>query len=406
MGKYAKALLLALLMLVVGWAGYLLGTSSQGDIISPSRVTRPTSKEEINSKLSSNEIDGKIKNIIKILDQKYLRDIDQKKLEEGIYKGLVSSLGDVYTVYYDKDEYKELMQQSQGEFGGVGIEVSSASGEYIEVVAPIKDTPAEKAGIKAGDKIVEIDGKTFMAKDMNEAVKHMRGNPGEKVKITVMRTVNGKDERMDFDLVREIIHVESVHSQMLEGQIGYIQITNFQADTYDEFVKAFEELEKKGAKSLVLDLRNNPGGLLDVTIKIADYLLGEGVVMQTKYKDGSGETYKSDADHKKMPMVTLINAGSASASEVLSGALKDFNRSEILGEKSFGKGVVQQIVGLKDGSGVKVTISEFFTPKGNKIHGVGISPTKEVKLNEKAKSIGPKHLDDDNQLREAIDILK
>lgn len=405
MGKKARIFFGILVLVFVGLCSYYIGSSEKkrGD---SGLQNEGKPQSVLSDEKELNKIEKKLKTIESIINSKFLYDYDEKKVEDGIYKGYVASLNDVYTEYYNQEEYKALNEQSEGSFGGVGIEVSGMSEQFIEVIAPIKDTPADKAGIKAGDKIIKIDGKEFLAKDLNEAVKMMRGEPGKEVTLTIQRTVEGKPKTMDIKLVREIINVKSVHYQMLEDNIAYIHITSFQAHTAEDFFKAYEELKDKGAQKLILDLRNNPGGLLDVTLKIADYFLPKGNIMSVKYKDGSGETYPSDAKYDDIPMVTLINGGSASASEVLSGALKDYKRSVIMGENSFGKGVVQQVIPLGDGTGVKVTVSEYFSPNNNKIHGVGVKPNVEVKLDEKATAIGPEALSMDNQLKKAIETIK
>lgn len=404
MKKIFKGLLYILLLVLVAMIGFFMGTTSK-DSSELESITQEDSQGSNTSKVLDAGVVKKLRNIKSVIDSKFLYDYEDKQLEEGIYKGYVSSLKDIYTEYYDAEEYKALNEQSGGEFGGVGIEVSGASEQYIEVIAPIKGTPAEKAGIKSGDKIVKIDGKEVFAKDLSEAVKTMRGEPGKEVTLTIQRVVSEKPEVIDFKLVREIIKVQSVHANMLENNIGYIHITNFQENTAKDFFAALDKLEDDGAKKLILDLRNNPGGLLNVTLMIADRFIAEGKIMSVKYKDGSGDSYDSNPGSDKIPMVTLINGGSASASEVLSGALKDHKRSEIIGEKSFGKGVVQQVIPLGDGTGVKVTVSEYFSPNENKIHGVGVEPTIEEKLNEKATHIGPDSLAEDNQLQKAIEVL-
>ena len=389
MGKLARSFLALLFIMLVAVVSYLFGSMSVPTGIS-----------------NGDQFFTKLQEIKGVIDSRYLYEYKEEDLTEGMYKGFVSALNDPYTQYYTTEEYKAMQEETEGVFGGVGIEVSAMNGKYIEVVAPIKDTPAERAGIKSGDRIFMIDGKEYGADMMQDAVSVMRGEPGKPVKLTILRNVNGKDEQIDFDIIREIINVQSIHAQMLEGNIGYLRITNFQANTATQFKAAWSALLAQGAKGIVLDLRNNPGGLLDVTIEIGDLLLPEGDVMKFKYADGTEDSYKSEASMDNTPMVTLINNGSASASEVLPGALKDYGRSEIVGMTTFGKGVVQQIVPLKDGSGVKVTMAEFFTPKDNKIHGVGISPTKEVELPETVTAIGPESLSEDVQLQEAINLLK
>lgn len=404
MGKKARIFFGGLVVAFVALFSYYLGSS--GNKYDNKTSSKDNTKSILYDGKELNKIEGKLKTIESIIDSKFLYDYDQKKAEDGIYKGFVASLNDIYTEYYDKDAFKALNEQSEGSFGGVGIEVSGMSEQFIEVIAPIKDTPADKAGIKSGDKIIKIDGKEFLAKDLNKAVKMMRGEPGKEVTLTIQRIVNQKPETFDVKLVREIINVKSIHYKMLDDGIAYINITSFQTHTAEDFFKAYKELREKGANKLILDLRNNPGGLLDVTLQIADYFLPKGNIMSVKYKDGSGENYTSDAKYDDIPIITLINGGSASASEVLSGALKDYKRSVIMGEKSFGKGVVQQLIPLGDGTGVKVTVSEYFSPNNNKIHGLGIKPNVEVKLDEKAKAIGPEALSQDNQLKKAIETIK
>lgn len=404
MGKKAKVFFSILILLFVALLSYYLGSTNREELAINN--DNKEVKSVLSDKKELNKIEKKLKTIESIIDAKFLYDYDPKQVEEGIYKGYVASLKDVYTEYYTKEEYKALNEQSEGSFGGVGIEVSGMSEQFIEVIAPIKDTPADKAGIKTGDKIIKIDGKEFLAKDLQEAVKMMRGEPGKEVVLTIQRLVNNKPETMDIKLKREIINVQSIHFKMLDDNIGYIHITSFQSHTAEDFFKAYDELKEQGAEKLILDLRNNPGGLLDITLKIADFLLPKGEIMSVKYKDGSSENYTSDEKHEKIPMVTLINGGSASASEVLSGALKDYGRSVIMGENSFGKGVVQQVIPLGDDTGVKVTIAEYFSPKGNKIHGFGVNPNIKVELDDKAQAIGPEALDQDNQLKKAIEELK
>ncbi|MDO5026460.1 MAG: S41 family peptidase [Tissierellia bacterium] len=405
MGKIAKRIFIVLVIVFVGLGSFYLGLQS-GGISDNYAYTDDKTENFLFNEEKLNNIENKLRAIDSIIDKKFLYDYEQKQLEEGIYKGYLASLNDIYTEYYTQEEFKALNEQSEGSFGGVGIEVSGMDGQFIEVIAPIKGTPAAKAGIKAKDKIIKIDGQDFLAKDLNEAVKLMRGEPGQEVVLTIQRMVDDQAKTMDFKLVREIINVESVHYQMLEENIAYINISNFQAHTAEDFKAAYKELKGQGADRLILDLRNNPGGLLDVTLEIADFLLPQGNIMSVNYKDETQQNYKSDKDAQDLAMVTLINGGSASASEVLSGALKDYKRSIIIGEKSFGKGVVQQVIPLGDDTGVKVTVAEYFSPNKNKIHGVGIKPDIEVKLDESVKAIGVEALSEDKQLQKAIEVIK
>lgn len=393
MGKRLNRLFTVLLFLFVALAAYYLG------------ATHPPKESGSTNTLDFQAVEKKINEIQKVVDRSFLYDYENEELENGIYKGYVNSLKDIYTEYYTVQEYKDLEEQNQGAFGGVGIEVSAAKGQFIEVVSPIKGTPADQAGIKSGDRIIKIDGQEYTSDMLTDAVGVMRGEPGTDVTLTILRTVSGQDEQLDLTITRQIINIQSIHSQMLEDELGYIQITNFQANTAKQFFEAYQTLKDEGAKKMILDLRNNPGGLLDVTLEIADFLLPQGDIMHVKYKDDSTESYSTDAKMDDMPMVVLINQGSASASEILSGAIKDFERAEIIGENTFGKGVVQTIVPFSDGSGMKITMAEFYTPNHKQIHGIGIAPTKEVILDENTSAIGPENLDQDNQLQAAIDYL-
>ena len=365
---------------------------------------------DIGSTISNEKILKNIDSLVDNIDKNYIGDIDKEKMETGIYKGILSSLEDPYSVYFNEEEFKSLMEDTQGEFGGIGIQVTASSNGFIEVVAPIKDTPGDRAGIQPGDYITHINGEKFAAEDLDKAVKVMRGEAGSNVNITILRGMGADQEVLDLEIKREIISVQTVHSKMLEGDIGYVLLTGFQEKSAKDFITAVEDLKAKGAKSLVFDLRNNPGGLLNVAQEIADYLLDDGVVISVKYKDDKkNEEIRSKDGKLDLPMTVLINKGSASASEVLSGALQDNKRAKIVGETSFGKGVIQQIYpvfnnGKKEG--IKLTVAEFFTPNGNKIHGQGISPDYPVELDKDVRVIGPENIEEDKQLQKAIELLK
>jgi carboxyl-terminal processing protease len=353
------------------------------------------------------EDNKKVALVRETIDELYLRDVDEEALLDGQLKGMVNALNDPYSVYMTKDEYESFNAETEGEYGGIGIIVTPGDDNLITVVSPIEDTPAEKAGIQTGDKIIKVDGKEFFAENMDQAVKIMRGEPNTKVTLTISRK-NNSEETITFDveLTREIIKLISVKSSILENQIGYIRITSFDMNTADDFKKQLKEIEGKGAKGIVIDLRNNPGGLLNVCAEIADQLLDEGVIVYTQDKYGNKEYMYSDGNMTKLPIVLLVNEGSASASEILAGAIQDHQRGTIVGTTTFGKGLVQRLRDLPDGSGLKITVSEYFTPNGRNIHGIGIKPDIEVELNEGVKDIGPDYLDQDNQLQKAIEVLE
>nr|WP_300003850.1 S41 family peptidase [Tissierella sp.] len=372
-----------------------------------SKVVVP--KDEYNYLKSTAEEFSKIKLVESLIKENYLKDVDEATLREGQLKGLVASLDDPYSQYLTADEYTDLTQQTSGEYGGIGVIVTPGEDNLITVVSPIKGTPGERAGLKPEDKIIAVDGKEFLAQDMDKAVKVMKGKPKTKVVVTILRKEkDGSNKTFDVDIIRENIRLETVNSSVIEGDIGYINITSFDELTYKDYMKAFNELEAKDVKGLIIDLRNNPGGLLDVTAEIADELLGEGNIVYTETKTGEKEYYKSKASKTDLPLVVLVNGGSASASEILSGAIKDYERGELIGTKTFGKGIVQRIRPLptNDGSAIKLTISEYFTPKGTNIHGIGIEPDIEVELPEDIEGIGVEFLKQDTQLQKALEVIK
>lgn len=305
----------------------------------------------------------------------YVEEKTPKDLIYGSLRGMLSSL-DPHSQFLDPDEYKELKTETQGKFGGLGIEISIRDG-LLTIITPLDDTPAWRAGIKAGDRIVKIENELTRDLTLNDAVKKLRGKPGSEVKITVLR--DGADKLIDFTIVREIIQIQDVkNTQILENHIGYIRLTEFREDSAIAFRKALDELTQQEADSLILDLRNNPGGLLNVAIDITEEFLTQGkTIVSTNGRRLSQNTITRSANKAHLinwPMVVLINEGSASGSEILAGALQDNKRAIILGEKSFGKGSVQSVIPLPDGSGLRLTTSKYFTPSGRSIHGIGIEP--------------------------------
>lgn len=310
--------------------------------------------------------------------------VDEKTPQDLIYgslRGMLSSL-DAHSQFLDPEDYKELKTETQGKFGGLGIEISIRDG-LLTVITPIEDTPAWKVGIKAGDRIVKIEDELTKDITLSEAVKKLRGAPGTKINITVLRETEFKLH--NFTITREIIQIQDVKdTQILKDSIGYIRLTEFREDSHKEFRKALDQLKKEGAKSLILDLRNNPGGLLNVAIDITGEFLPAGqLIVTTKGRRASQVMEaKSKTGRDKVldwPMVVLINEGSASGSEILAGALQDNHRAVLLGAQSFGKGSVQSVIPLPDGSGLRLTTSKYFTPSGRSIHGKGIKPDVEVK---------------------------
>ncbi len=310
----------------------------------------------------------------------YVEPIDDKTLLENAIKGMLSNL-DPHSAYLEPDAFSELQESTSGEFGGLGIEVGMEDG-FLKVVSPIDDTPASKAGIEAGDLIVKIDGQPIKGVSLNEAVEKLRGKPGSKVSLTLIREGG---QPFQVQLVRSVIKVESVKSQILEPGYGYLRITQFQMNTGEEVAKALARLQKqnggKELQGLVLDLRNNPGGVLQAAVEVADHFLEDGLVVYTKGRIANSElrfSAKSGDSGEKVPLVTLINGGSASAAEIVAGALQDHKRGLIIGTDSFGKGSVQTVLPLNNDRALKLTTALYYTPEGRSIQAQGIIPDIEV----------------------------
>lgn len=357
--------------------------------------------------IPKNQLDNanKVAYLKQYIDQNYLNEATEEEMLDGQLKGLFQSLDDPYSMYMTENEFSDFMDQTEGSYGGVGIIVTPGEDNFITVVSPIEDTPGEKAGIKSGDKIIKVNDKEFLAEEMDKAVDVMKGEPGTDVNLTLLRESEEDSEEIVVKLTREQIRLISVKSQMIEENIGYIRIIQFDELVYDDFKKHLSDLKDNGMESLIIDLRNNPGGLLQQTADIADLLIGESPIVYTETKDGKKEYYNSDEDKLGLPLVVLVNEGSASASEILSGAIKDTNNGTILGTTTFGKGIVQRIEQLNDGSGFKLTISEYFTPNGINIHGKGIEPDVELELPDNVQW-GIENIKEDIQLNKAIEILK
>ncbi|MGA7829239.1 MAG: S41 family peptidase [Geobacteraceae bacterium] len=342
--------------------------------------------------------------VLKIVQKNYVEEVDTKKLVYGAINGMLASL-DPHSSFLPPDMYKEMKIETKGSFGGLGIEITVKDG-YLTVISPIEDTPAFRAGIKAGDQILKIEDK--LTKDMTilDAVKHMRGPKGTKITITIMR--EGFDKPKQFTLVRDIIQVKSVKFKTLDSGYGYVRIAQFQEKTDEDLVKALKALKKENGgslKGLILDLRNDPGGLLDQAVRVADHFIPEGeLIVYTEGRDPNSKMrFTSRKGNKEIgyPMVVLINGGSASASEIVAGALQDHNRAVILGTQSFGKGSVQTIIPLSEDSGLRLTTAKYYTPKGRSIQARGITPdivveNVEITATEKQDTLGIREKDLEN----------
>jgi len=303
--------------------------------------------------------------------------VTKKSLMQGALKGMLESLDDPHSVYFTSEELRSFQEDIKGKYVGVGMVIQKKVGEPLTVVSPIEDGPAYKAGIKPKDQIVEIDGESTYNLTSEEASKRLKGKANTSVKVKVYREANKLTKV--FELKRETIELKYVKSKMLEGGIGYLRLTQFGDNVYPDMKKALEGLQAKGMKALILDLRSNPGGELGQSIKIASMFIEKGKIVSTKQKKGEETVYSREGKYfGNFPMVVLINGGSASASEIVSGALKDYKRATLIGEKTFGKGSVQTLLPLPDGDGIKITIAKYYTPNGISIDGTGIEPDKKV----------------------------
>ena len=324
----------------------------------------------------------------------YEDDIDRQAMYDEMIAGYVRGLDDPYSEYYNAEDTQALMEALDGEMCGLGVLLTMDMNTYmVSLVEVYENTPAQKAGMKKGDIIYKIDGEIVQEESLDDVVALLHGEEGTTVKVTVLRGEELKE--IDCIVTRAQFTVPTVEWEMKEDHIGYLRIVEFDAVTTDQFKKAIKKLQKKGMKGLVLDLRDNPGGSLTTVCDIADLLLPGGDIVSTKDKNGKGETYKSDAEYLNIPMTVLINGQSASASEILAGAIQDYKLGTLIGTTTYGKGVVQQIYSLENGDSLKITVSEYFTPNGRSIHGVGVEPDIVVEYEK-----------EDNQLEEAILQLK
>ena len=341
--------------------------------------------------------------VLEKINKEYVDEIDQSESMDSAINGLLQSL-DPYSAYMSPKIFEEMQTETSGEFGGLGIEVSMESG-VVKVISPIDDTPASRAGIKAGDYIVKINDVQVQGKSLSEAVDLMRGPVGSGIELTIRR--RGERKALIFNVVREIIQIQSVKADILEKNIGYLRLTSFNENSGKQIEREIKKLEKnKDVKSYILDLRNNPGGLLSQAIKISDFFLDNGEIVSTKSRKPSENrkwfAKKGDLTNGKV-LIVLINYGSASASEIVAGALKDHKRAILLGENSYGKGSVQSIIPLKNDGAIRLTVAKYYLPSGKSISEVGVSP--DIEIDEENDDFRIK-TETDNQLEYAIKLLK
>ncbi|WP_425058453.1 Carboxy-terminal processing protease CtpB [Sporomusa carbonis] len=337
----------------------------------------------------------KIIRALHVVKSRYVEDVSVDTLIAGSIKGMVNSLNDPHSVYMDPKMFKDIMIEMEGSFGGVGIVIGTRD-KTLTVVAPIEGTPGEKAGIKSGDQIIKIDGQETKDMAIDEAVNKIRGPEGSQVVLTIKRG----QQVQDYTLTRSNIQVKTVDGKMLTDKIGYVRLTMFNEHTGSDLKRKLQELEQQGMKAVVLDLRDNPGGLLDESVKVAGNFVPKGPVVSVVTRDGHRETHSSNLEAPKYQVAVLVNGGSASASEIVAGAIQDTGAGTLIGAKTYGKGSVQTVIRLDDGSAIKLTIAKYLTPKDRSINGVGIEPDIKVELPEN------KQPGKDVQLEKAIEVLQ
>lgn len=330
----------------------------------------------------------------RFIETKYVNDTDDVKLIDGAIDGMVKSLNDPHSNYLSPKMYKTLMEQTEGSFAGIGVVMGMDNEQKIHIVGIMENSPGQKAGLQEGDEILAVDGVPVTQMAFDEVAAHVRGQAGTDVVLTIMRD----NTNQDITITRDNIKLKTVGHKMLDNNIGYIQIVSFSEDTANEFNEAYNDLKNQGMKALVLDLRNNPGGLLTTCVEIAKKLVPKGEIVSIVDKQGNKETYSSSLEAPEYPLAVLINKNSASASEILSGAIQDTKAGTIIGNTSYGKGSVQTILPMFEDDAVKLTIAKYYTPSGRSIDGTGITPDIEINLDENATL--------DTQLDKALEVLK
>lgn len=352
---------------------------------------------------SSNDSDGigsKVEAKLNVLDSVlsdkfYFDNVDDETAANNIYKAYLSSYGDKYTVYYTPEEYKSLMESTSGTFYGIGAVCQKSDEGGIVIVEPYSNAPAYKAGVRKGDRVIKVDGKDIMDMDLSAAVALIKGDKGTQVKLTVVRD----GQTMDFSITRDAVNIKTVDYEMREDSIGYIIISQFDDVTTEQFKDALNDLQNQGMKGLIIDVRSNPGGVLSVVVDIVDQIVPKGLIVYTEDVDGNRKEYNGKSNNElSIPIAVLVDGNSASASEIFAGALQDYGKAKIIGTQTFGKGIVQTIQPLTDGSAIKYTIAKYYTPKGQDIHGHGVTPDIVVEYDSNA--------DGDNQYDAAMDYVK
>lgn len=394
--------LLGILLLGIGvTVGVHVYTTSTNQylVISPSGV-----KKTAESNILTNKTAKKIDELMSYIDLYYNDDYDEDDIRNAIYAGTLEGLGDPYSVYYTADEYKDMQISTSGKYYGIGAALGQdAKTKEVTISKVYEGTPAEEAGLRDGDQIVKVNDTVSTSEELSNLVQKIRGEEGTTVHLKIYRASTKKT--FEVDVERKNVELPSITSKMLDGGIGYIQISEFQSKTDEQFKSALADLKKQGMKSLIVDVRSNPGGLITAASNILDQILPEGTVVYTEDKYGKREDYTSDSNCIDCPIAVLVNENSASASEIFAGAIKDYNYGTLIGTKTFGKGIVQTVFPLEDGDAVKITTAKYYTPKGNYIHGAGIEPDIELAYEYSGPENAAYDMKYDNQLQKAIEVL-
>lgn len=379
-----------------------------GAVFANQALTKASDEKKAESgelNLTGSAVQEKLGEIENLVEKYYLNDIDTEEVENYLYKGMIAGLDDAYGAYYTKEEYQSMKDSTNGSYYGIGVEMTqNMTTGIITITRVFDDSPAEEAGLLPGDVLYKVSDTEVTGEDLTKVVTMVKGADGTTVAIEIAR--EGESDYLTFEVERRMIELVTVTHKMLDGNIGYIAISSFDDVTVNQFMEALDDLENQGETALIIDLRNNGGGLVSTACSILDRLLPEGLIVYTEDKYGNREEMTSDAENYfDKPLAVLVNGNSASASEIFAGAIKDYGTGTLVGTQTFGKGIVQKIYPLSDGTAVKLTVSKYYTPKGNNIHEIGITPDVEVELNEEVANEVTIPEDQDNQLQKAIEIL-
>lgn len=399
--KFLKGLFCGVFLVLICMAGCLLHL--QWKMTRRAAISTDSEKTETLD-MNLSQVKKKTGEIEELINAYYLDEIDGQKVEDTMYTGMVAGLEDPYSVYYSKEELESMEESISGAYSGIGATLTQDpdTGE-LSVVSCFDGTPAQEAGLQPGDVITGWNGKSVEGIELSELVSKIKTDPEEQLTLEIERD----GETLEVELTRREVQIPTVEYEMLDNQIGYIRLVEFDEVTADQFKEAFEDLENQNMEKLIIDVRNNPGGVLQVVCDMLDQLLPEGLIVYTEDKNGNRKEYTSDEEYQfTKPLAVLANENSASASEIFAGAIQDYGIGTIVGATTFGKGIVQRTFYLSDGTGVKLTVAKYYTPKGHDIHKKGITPDVEIELDEELKNQSSISHEEDNQLQKAIEVLQ